>query len=77
MQDLIKQIKRVRVVLGTLEMLEVVDSQGNKVEMDETPFIWEIDNRDAFKMVGNSFYQTCQDEASTCAAHDYCQHRGA
>ena len=55
MQDLIKQIKRVRVVFGTLEMTDVVDSQGNKAEIDSTPFIWEIDNRDAFKMVGDSF----------------------
>jgi hypothetical protein len=55
MQDLIKQIKRVRVVFGTLEMTDVVDSQGNKAEIGSTPFIWEIDNRDAFKLVGDSF----------------------
>ncbi len=36
-------------------MTDVVDSQGNKAEIDSTPFIWEIDNRDAFKMVGDSF----------------------
>lgn len=55
MQELIKQIKRVRVVFGTLEMTDVVDSQGNKAEIESTPFIWEIDNRDAFKLVGDSF----------------------
>lgn len=55
MQDLIKQIKRVRVVLGTVEMVNPTDDKGNPVEVDVTPFIWEIDNRDAFKEIGGSF----------------------
>ena len=55
MQDLIRDIKRVRVVFGTVEMQNVVNEKGEEVELDETPFIWEIDNRDAFKMVGESF----------------------
>jgi hypothetical protein len=55
MQDLIKQIKRVRVVLGTVEMVDPTDDKGNPVEVDVTPFIWEIDNRDAFKEIGGSF----------------------
>jgi len=55
MQDLIRDIKRVRVVFGTVEMQNVVNEKGEEVELGETPFIWEIDNRDAFKMVGESF----------------------
>jgi hypothetical protein len=55
MQDLLKQIKRVRVVFGTVEMNEPTDESGNPVEVASTPFIWEIDNRDAFKLVGESF----------------------
>lgn len=55
MQDLIKQIKRVRVVFGTVEMKDPVDDSGNPVDIQEIPFIWEIDNRDAFKLVGESF----------------------
>jgi len=55
LQDLIKQIKRVRVVLGTVEMLNPTDDKGNPVEVQVTPFIWEIDNRDAFKEIGGSF----------------------
>ena len=55
MQDLIKQIKRVRVVLGTVEMVNPTDDKGNPVEVDVTPFIWEVDNRDAFKEIGGSF----------------------
>ena len=55
MQELIKQIKRVRVLLGTVELNDAVDENGEAVELDTTPFIWEIDNRDAFKIVGDSF----------------------
>ena len=54
-QELIKQIKRVRAVFGTVEMTDVVDEQGKKTTIESTPFIWEIDNRDAFKLVGDSF----------------------
>ena len=54
-QELIKQIKRVRVVLGTVELVNATDASGNPVDLDETPFIWEIDNRDAFKNVGTAF----------------------
>jgi len=54
-QDLIKEIKRVRVVLGTVELINPVNNKGEEVTLDETAFIWEIDNRDAFKIVGESF----------------------
>jgi hypothetical protein len=56
-QELIKQIKRVRVVLGTVKLTEPVNNKGDEVSIKETPFIWEIDNRDAFKTVGGSFTQ--------------------
>jgi hypothetical protein len=56
-QKLIKEIKRVRVILGTVEMVNPVDAEGNSVVLDVTPFIWEIDNRDAFKTVGANFTQ--------------------
>lgn len=55
MQDLLKQIKRVRVVFGVVELVNAVDAEGNDVTVDATPFIWEIDNRDAFKEVGTIF----------------------
>ena len=56
-QELIRQIKRVRVVLGTVQLEGATDASGNPVEVDETPFIWEVENRDAFKNVGNAFTQ--------------------
>lgn len=54
-QELIKQIKRVRVVLGTVKMIDAMDEKGNPVELDETAIIWEVENRDAFKTVGGVF----------------------
>jgi len=54
-QELIKQIKRVRVVLGTVQLHGAVDENGNEVDVANTPFIWEIENRDAFKDVGAVF----------------------
>lgn len=54
-QELIKQIKRVRVVLGTVDLIDAVTAEGDAAEIESVPFIWEIDNRDAFKIVGESF----------------------
>lgn len=54
-QDLIRQIKRVRVIFGVVEMLDAVDDKGNSVDVPPTSFIWEIENRDAFKEFGNVF----------------------
>ena len=54
-QELIKQIKRVRVMLGTVELHDAVDENGKAVDVADTPFIWEIENRDAFKDVGTVF----------------------
>jgi hypothetical protein len=56
-QELLKQIKRVRVVLGTVELVNATDVNGVEITTEEIPFIWEIDNRDAFKTVGAAFTQ--------------------
>ena len=55
MQELIKQIKRVRVVFGTVELIDPVDVAGKPVDLSSTPFIWEVENRDAFKSIGALF----------------------
>ena len=55
MQDLIKQIKRVRVVFGTVELIDPVDATGKSVDLSSKPFIWEVENRDAFKTIGALF----------------------
>ena len=50
---LLKSIKRVRVLIGTLDAKNVLDAQGEEVtDIEGLPFIWEIDNRDAFKIMG-------------------------
>ena len=56
-KDLLKSVKRVRVVFGNITLTNATDDKGNAVEQGITdiPFIWEIDNRDAFKTVGKCF----------------------
>ena len=55
-QDLIRQIKRVRVLFGTVSMEDPVDEKGVPVEnFSDSPFIWEVDNKDAFKTFGDLF----------------------
>ena len=56
-QDVIRQIKRVRVIFGMVDLVGSVDDKGNKIEKEAIPFIWEIDNRDAFKTIGAKFSQ--------------------
>lgn len=52
MQTLIKSIKRVRVLFGIVEMKGVVNAQGEERPDMSMPFIWEVDNKDAFKTLG-------------------------
>ena len=54
-KELIRSIKRVRVVLGTVELTNAKDVNGNAVDVETTPFIWEVENRDAFKTIGGIF----------------------
>jgi hypothetical protein len=55
MKDLIRSIKRVRALFGTVELVNATDAEGNSVDVEPTAFVWEIDNRDAFKIVGKVF----------------------
>jgi len=55
MKDLIRSIKRVRALFGTVDMVNATDAQGNPVDTDTIPFIYEIENRDAFKTFGTVF----------------------
>ena len=59
-QDVIRQIKRVRVIFGTVDLVGSVDESGNKMDKGTIPFIWEIDNRDAFKTMGEPFKKFSQ-----------------
>lgn len=54
-KQLIRSCKRVRVVFGVVNMVNPVNEKGDKVSLEPTPFIWEIDNRDAFDRLGKIF----------------------
>jgi hypothetical protein len=51
-QKLIMSVKRVRSLLGIVEMEGALDSDGEPVTVDPTPVIWDIDNKDAFREIG-------------------------
>lgn len=52
-KNLLKSIKRVRVLFGTVSMPDAVDANGQAVAgVENIPFIWEVDNKDAFKDMG-------------------------
>ena len=57
MQELIKSIKRNRCVFGVVEMLSPVqESDGKETDkLTKVPVLWEIDNRDAYKAMGDIF----------------------
>lgn len=52
MKALIKSIKRVRVLFGEVTFNDAIDAQGKPAEVKSVPFIWEVDNKDAFKTLG-------------------------
>ena len=55
MKTLIKQIKRVRVLMGEVTLKGALDEKGEEVGDITEPFIWEVENRDAFKTMGMPF----------------------
>jgi hypothetical protein len=53
MKNLLKSIKRVRVLFGTINMDSITNHLGASVDsVENIPFIWEVDNKDAFKEMG-------------------------
>lgn len=56
LKSLIRQIKRTRAIFGTVTLNGVVNAEGEPVDIEpDTPVIWEIDNRDAFKHSNEPF----------------------
>lgn len=52
-KTLLKSIKRVRVLFGEITIQDPVNAKGEPLDaIKAVPFIWEIDNRDAFKTLG-------------------------
>jgi len=57
-KDLIRQIKRVRVVFGLATFDKAIKVDGDSMidsDLGSIPFIWEVENREAFKTVGEVF----------------------
>ncbi len=54
-KDLIKQVKRTRVILGEIKFNKAINEQGEELDCsnaEDVPFIWEVENKDAFKTMG-------------------------
>lgn len=64
-KKLIKGIKRNRAVFGLVKMIDPVKGiDGNEIQdLPEFPVIWEIDNRDAYKSIGDVFSKFAKMEA--------------
>ena len=52
MQDLLRQIKKVRVLFGYATLIDPVNADGKPTTLDTIPVIWEIDNRNAVAHMG-------------------------
>jgi len=53
-KELIRQIRRVRVVFGTASMSGVT-KEGDAQEVTDVPCVWEVDSKEGFKNVGQAF----------------------
>ena len=57
-KELIRQIKRVRVVFGLAKFDKAMQMDGDVAvpsDLGHVPFIWEVENREGFKTVGEVF----------------------
>jgi len=55
-KELLRNIKRVRVVFGEIIMDEAIDSEGIDVHgdyQDPIPFVWDVHNKEAYTALGN------------------------
>tara|TARA_R100000234_G_C4968741_1_gene165161 strand:+ start:52 stop:951 length:900 start_codon:yes stop_codon:yes gene_type:complete len=62
MKKLLTSIKRVRAIFGEVTFGKTYDMEGKEVSETITskPFLWEVDNRDAFKLMGEPFSKLAQ-----------------
>lgn len=68
-KELIRSIKRTRVILGTATFVDAVDEQGNSVEAKDIPFVWEVDNKEGFKNFGDAYKRLAQ-QNRLCLQHN-------
>lgn len=60
MKELIRSIKRTRVILGTVTFIDATDAEGNPAEVVDMPFVWEVDNKEGFKNFGDAINKLAQ-----------------
>lgn len=53
-KEIIRQIRRVRVVLGTISISGVTKA-GDAMDVEDLPCVWEVDSKEGFKNVGQVF----------------------
>lgn len=53
-KEIIRQVRRVRVVFGTVSM-EGVTEDGDAENVENIPCIWEVDSKEGFKNIGSIF----------------------
>jgi len=56
MKTLIRTIKRTRVVFGTVTMNGTTEG-GEDMNIENLPFVWDVDTKEGFKNVGTAFGQ--------------------
>ena len=56
MKTLIRTIKRTRVVFGTVTMNGTTEG-GEDMNLENLPFVWDVDTKEGFKNVGTAFGQ--------------------
>ena len=54
MKELIRSIRRTRVVLGTVTFVDATDDKGNAEEVVDMPFVWEVDSKEGFRNFGEA-----------------------
>ena len=54
MKELIRSIRRTRVVLGTVTFVDATDDKGSAEEVVDLPFVWEVDSKEGFRNFGDA-----------------------
>ena len=54
-KDLLRAIKRTRVVYGTVTMENAVTEEGDAHPIEDVPFVWDVDTKEGFKNMGSIF----------------------
>ena len=54
-KEIIRQVKRTRVLFGEATLSKAVTETGDSASVDSVPFIWEVDTKEGYKNIGMLF----------------------